>query len=431
MSFFSCCVGSINYNLDELDESSQILPKKQSINDKNELYPNNNLLFSYGYNSYGNVIDLNKLIDKSNTTLKVKQMCFGENHTLMLIETLDDDKINETFLFGCGSNSNGQLGLEYIPNNKNEYENFEEINLSDYINQGLFFWNKIKFIIDSICVGNDFSLVFVKYPNSENSTLYRFELLRNDRFSKKNEKKRTITKEKYDSLSFGNILKIKAFNNKIIIFTSFNFLLLKGVNFDMEYYKDYRIIYTIKEKIKEVSLGINSCLLLTDTHHILCFGHNEYNEFGITDFKENLMIKGKYFINDFFEKKGLKVKKMRSGARHTLILLDNGELYAFGDNCDRQCIGFENFVYEPKKIELTENCKIIDIECGFNHSIAKSDKGKIYAWGDSAYGKLGYKENRIDIPFPTEISELKVRNVIKIFAGPYQSAFFSSGGILQ
>jgi alpha-tubulin suppressor-like RCC1 family protein len=182
MSFFSCCVGSINYNLDELDESSQILPKKQSINDKNELYPNNNLLFSYGYNSYGNVIDLNKLIDKSNTTLKVKQMCFGENHTLMLIETLDDDKINETFLFGCGSNSNGQLGLEYIPNNKNEYENFEEINLSDYINQGLFFWNKIKFIIDSICVGNDFSLVFVKYPNSENSTLYRFELLRNDRF---------------------------------------------------------------------------------------------------------------------------------------------------------------------------------------------------------------------------------------------------------
>ena len=45
MSFFSCCVGSINYNLDELDESSQILHKKQSINDKNELYPNNNLLF--------------------------------------------------------------------------------------------------------------------------------------------------------------------------------------------------------------------------------------------------------------------------------------------------------------------------------------------------------------------------------------------------
>ena len=180
MSYFSCCVGNINYHLDDLDETSQILPKKQSINDKIELYPENNLLFSYGYNTYGNIIDLNKLTNESKTILNVKQMCFGENHTLMLIESLEDDIIKDTFLYGCGSNSNGQLGLKYIPGNQNEYENFEEINLSDYINEGLFFWNKIKFIIDLICVGNDYSLVLIKYPNSENSTLYRFEVSKNE-----------------------------------------------------------------------------------------------------------------------------------------------------------------------------------------------------------------------------------------------------------
>ena len=87
--------------------------------------------------------------------------------------------------------------------------------------------------------------------------------------------KNIINKEKYNTSALGKILKIKAFNDKIIVLTSFNFLLLKGINFDMEYYKDYKIIYSLKEKIKEISLGINSCLLLTDTHHILCFGHND------------------------------------------------------------------------------------------------------------------------------------------------------------
>ncbi len=436
MSFFRCCIGSINYNLDDLDETSQILPKKEKRNfeNKDELFPENNTLISYGFIPYGKFLDLNKLIDNSKIQLLVKQICFGENHSLMLIESLKDDKIKETFLFGNGDNTNGQLGLDYYPGKKNEYDDFQEIQLSDFINIGLFFWNKINFIIDNICVGKDFSLVLVKFPESENKdnlNIYRFQISKEDKFNKSSERKKTINKENFNFIKFGNIIKIKAFNDKIILLTSKNYLMLKGINFDMELYKDYKIIHQLKENIKEISLGINSCLLLTNTNQILCFGHNEYNEFGITDFKENLMIKGKYFLNDFFEKRGLKVKKMRSGARHTLILLDNGELYAFGDNCDRQCIGFENFVYEPKKIEFTENCKIIDIECGFNHSIAKSDKGKIYAWGDSAYGKLGYKENRIDIPFPTEISELKVRNVIKIFAGPYQSAFFSSGGILQ
>ena len=99
MSYFSYYSSNINYSLDDLDESTQILPKKHSINDSIELYPENNLLFTYGYNTYGDVIDLNKLINESKITLNVKQICFGENHTLMLIESLEDDIVKETFLF--------------------------------------------------------------------------------------------------------------------------------------------------------------------------------------------------------------------------------------------------------------------------------------------------------------------------------------------
>ena len=71
---------------------------------------------------------------------------------------------------------------------------------------------------------------------------------------------------------------------------------------------------------------------------------------------------------------------------------------------------------------------IVDIKAGFNHSIAKGKTGKIYVWGDSAWDKLGIKETRVDQNEPTEISDLKIRNIYSIFAGPMQSAFFVTGG---
>ena len=54
--------------------------------------------------------------------------------------------------------------------------------------------------------------------------------------------------------------------------------------------------------------------------------------------------------------------------------------------------------------------------------------GKIYVWGDSAWDKLGFKETRVDQNEPVEVSDLKIRNVIGMFAGPMQTAFFVSGG---
>ena len=77
-----------------------------------------------------------------------------------------------------------------------------------------------------------------------------------------------------------------------------------------------------------------------------------------------------------------------------------------------------------------ENVFVVDICCGFNHSICKDSYGKVYFWGDSAWGKLGIKETKVDQCIPLEMSDMKIRNVVKMFAGPMQSAIFVSGGIM-
>ena len=126
----------------------------------------------------------------------------------------------------------------------------------------------------------------------------------------------------------------------------------------------------------------------------------------------------------------LGIKKISTGARHSLVLCNNGQLYCFGDNSDGQCCGLEKIVTVPTLIRFDDSDEVIvDIKAGFNHSIAKGKTGKIYVWGDSAWDKLGFKETRVDQYDPVEVSDLKIRNVIGIFAGPKQSAFFISGGI--
>ena len=135
-----------------------------------------------------------------------------------------------------------------------------------------------------------------------------------------------------------------------------------------------------------------------------------------------------HFVNNFFKEQGLNILKLSTGARHSMVLCSNGELYFFGDNSDGQCSGFEKIVNEPTLIEFEDEDEfIVDIKAGFNHSIAKGKNGKIYVWGDSAWDKLGFKETRVDQNEPVEVSDLKIRNVINMFAGSMHSGFFTSG----
>ena len=70
----------------------------------------------------------------------------------------------------------------------------------------------------------------------------------------------------------------------------------------------------------------------------------------------------------FFDEKNLsKISKIAVGARHSLVLLKDGDLYAFGDNSDGQCTGFSTRYAIPTKIIFDQKEKIVDIFCGYNH----------------------------------------------------------------
>ena len=438
MAWCSCCNGQFDYNIEDLPPESQILPKIKNrvlsqdlkFNEKNNLFPEYNTLFTFGNITYSRNIDLNNLIGNSKVLLNVKSIQFGDSHSLMLITSITNQK---SYLFGCGSNENGQLGIDYVPNDINSYNKWREISLDNYINKGLMFWNKIDYEVYDIGVGNNFSLITIQYPKDKSLALYRFELKKEDKYEifkspNSSDSKKTIYKEYFDQSENGGIKKVGVFGDRVLILTNDNSLYIKGILYNMDIATDYALYLKLQIDVINLYMGMNHCLLLAKNNEIYGLGHNEYGEFGIIE--ENCEER-KIYKNDYFSRNHLSILKIATGARHTLVLCSDGNVYCFGDNSDGQCCGLEKLVIEPEKVSFDNyrDVFIVDICCGFNHSIAKAKDGKVYFWGDSAWGKLGVKETRVDQYTPIEMSDMKVRNVVGLFAGPMQSAIFTSGGL--
>jgi alpha-tubulin suppressor-like RCC1 family protein len=454
-----CCIGTINENLDYLNSATQILPQihnslstQTTLGVPPKLSHENNALITFGFVTYGKTLNLNELTKLNNCVLNVKNISFSDSHALMLIERMEagSNLIQETLVYAYGSNENGQLGIDYDPKLLNNYyHSWTPVPLNYIGEPNVIIQKRLVSRIYNVYCGDKFSIISVLYTDGSLG-LYRFMLRKDDKFSLLNgineneSKKRCIYYEKFNSLHNGGIKDVAVFGDRILVLTHFNYLYVRGILYDMGNAGDY-VLYKKFDKniavITSLNAGINNCLLLGSNNIIYAIGHNDYCEFGIKEeelpkyvshmrFEANEYLKqSEIFENRFFNENKLKIIKISSGARHSLVLCEGGKVYCFGDNSDSQCCGLEKIVSIPTLVRFNDfNEVIVDIKAGFNHSIAKGKTGKIYVWGDSAWDKLGFKETRVDQNEPVEVSDLKIRNVYRILAGPKESAFFISAG---
>jgi len=120
---------------------------------------------------------------------------------------------------------------------------------------------------------------------------------------------------------------------------------------------------------------------------------------------------------------GENIEKIVSGKSHTLILTNDGYVFAFGWNKAGQ-IGNGNDlnVFRPVKVKLNENeylKDIIDIAAGDIHSIALKKDGTVLTWGGNFSGQLGNLkfENSVYPVFVKYKNGQIVKDVIKVSAG--------------
>uniref|UniRef100_A0A3B0MNF0 IQ calmodulin-binding motif/Regulator of chromosome condensation (RCC1) repeat, putative n=1 Tax=Theileria annulata TaxID=5874 RepID=A0A3B0MNF0_THEAN len=72
---------------------------------------------------------------------------------------------------------------------------------------------------------------------------------------------------------------------------------------------------------------------------------------------------------------------------------------------------------------LEENVYIVDVVCGNDYSLALSDVGIVYSWGDNTYGQCGQGPRYLKIYQPTAI---ELNGVTSICSASYHSVVFSN-----
>ena len=189
-------------------------------------------------------------------------------------------------------------------------------------------------------------------------------------------------------------------------------------------------IYAVweKEAVKQMALGYKHTLLLTNTNKLYASGNNQYGQLGLGN-KNNQ--KALLEINsDNYNNKT--IAKIYAGGSHSFILTEDGEVYAFGNNKNGQ-LGLDDNLERliPTKIDSTHygNKKIIEISAGSLHSLILTEDGEVYAFGNNKKGQLGLNDTDERL-VPTKIDSNYYGNkkITQISTGDSHSLILTEDG---
>jgi alpha-tubulin suppressor-like RCC1 family protein len=181
----------------------------------------------------------------------------------------------------------------------------------------------------------------------------------------------------------------------------------------------------LKDKnIIAIVVGYSHSFALSNDSRVYAAGNNNYGQLGLGN-------NNKYAV--FTEVSDLKDKNITAvatGRLHSLVLSNDGRVYATGNN-DYGQLGLGNNYGRIAFTEVTDlkDKNITAVAAGYSHSFAISNDGKIYATGNNDVGQLGLGDNNKRVAF-TEVSDLKDKNITAVAAGRSHSfAILNDGKI--
>ncbi|CAG0899268.1 unnamed protein product [Darwinula stevensoni] len=139
-------------------------------------------------------------------------------------------------------------------------------------------------------------------------------------------------------------------------------------------------------KVKTATCGRAHTLIATECGKVFGFGYNAESQLGLGDTSIHLepMELSLPFKSDQL---GCGIKKLASGADHSMLLNELGDVYVWGGNSEGQ-LGMSS-VSDVKTPRLLERA-VKDIACGYYHSALVTKDGKLLTFGEAEAGKLGF-----------------------------------------
>lgn len=149
-------------------------------------------------------------------------------------------------------------------------------------------------------------------------------------------------------------------------------------------------------KITDISMGQDYCLALTDKGYVYSWGDNSQGQLGLGDktgrkSPELVKISSNSILKN--------VKSISAGYRQSFAVTADNKVYGFGSGTAYQlAISNTGTVWFATLISALNNKSITKVAAGVDFSIALSNDGKIYSFGNSLNGTLGiYNTEAVEI----------------------------------
>jgi alpha-tubulin suppressor-like RCC1 family protein len=137
---------------------------------------------------------------------------------------------------------------------------------------------------------------------------------------------------------------------------------------------------------------------------------------------------------------GKTITALSAGGRHTIALANDGRLYAWGDNWNNQLGDGNpplNYNGQPTPVAVTmsgtlSGKTITALAAGGLHNLVLTDDGQLYAWGDNSIGQLG-DGTTTSRPTPVAITmtgPLSGKTITAVSAGNSHTVALTSEGTL-
>ena len=177
-----------------------------------------------------------------------------------------------------------------------------------------------------------------------------------------------------------------------------------------------KVVDLCGEHVVQVAAGFEHTLVLTQDGKVFGFGNAINGELGHGNpckYKQYIPYKA-WSLDDE------NIVQVAAGAHHSVVLTACGEVFTFGSGCKGKlghgCINSE---YSPRKVHALVGKNIIQVAAGSGHTVVLADNGDVFAFGNVP----GNSQTT-----PYKVESLSGERVVQVAAGDEISAALTSHG---
>ncbi|KAK2656331.1 hypothetical protein Ddye_009383 [Dipteronia dyeriana] len=142
------------------------------------------------------------------------------------------------------------------------------------------------------------------------------------------------------------------------------------------------------EKMVMVACGWRHTISVSSSGGLYTYGWSKYGQLGLGDFEDHLVPHKLEALHGSF------ISQISGGWRHTMALTSDGKLYGWGWNKFGQVgVGDNIDQCSPAQVKFPNDQKVVQISCGWRHTLAVTERQNVFSWGRGTNGQLGHGES--------------------------------------